>query len=320
MQFISLRGLRRGDAARVALVEAGTTPAISADADVPEIGRLMTDYDVLSLPDVDKRSPFIPQFRPFVVCGLPFGDWWLHHARCGCNLWRICQTSEEEEWMEANQPRAREADIAPAPDPTAGRSAGAGWTPADPGPLGLAAFAMTTFLLSMYNADLINAGGTFVVLPIALVYGGIAQILAGMWEFRTGNTFGAVAFTSYGAFWISAYFLLFVVIHSIVAAQFHNAFALYLYAWAIFTTYMFVASIRTTGALALVFLVLTLTFWVLAIGNASLAGTTAATNGTIKLGGWLGLITAALAWYASAAAVINSTFGRVVLPVFPLRR
>jgi uncharacterized protein len=220
--------------------------------------------------------------------------------------------------MEASKPGPREADIAPAPEAT-GRSAG--WTPADPGPLGLAAFAMTTFLLSIYNADLINAGGTLVVLPIALVYGGIVQILAGMWEFRTGNTFGALAFSSYGAFWIAVYFLFFIVgPKGILAAQFHNSVAVFLYAWAIFTTYMFVASLRTTGALAAVFFVLTVTFWVLAIGNASLAGTTATTNGTIKFGGWCGLVTAALAWYTSAAAVINSTFGRVALPVFPLRR
>src|SRR5690348_2318537 len=78
-----------------------------------------------------------------------------------------------------------------------------GWTPADPAPLGLAAFALTTFVLSMFNADLVSKAGEPVVLGLALGYGGIAQILAGMWEFRTGNTFGAVAFTSFGAFWIS---------------------------------------------------------------------------------------------------------------------
>jgi uncharacterized protein len=83
---------------------------------------------------------------------------------------------------------------------------------------------------------------------------------------------------------------------------------------------MFVASLRTTGAVALVFLLLAATFWILAIGNASLAGTTNVTNSTIKLGGWVGLVTAVAAWYASFAAVTNSTFGRVVLPVFPLRR
>src|SRR5881409_91652 len=74
---------------------------------------------------------------------------------------------------------------------------------ADPGPLGLATFALTTFVLSMFNAGLVGKGGEPVVLGLALAYGGLAQLLAGMWEFRTGNTFGATAFTSYGAFWLS---------------------------------------------------------------------------------------------------------------------
>jgi succinate-acetate transporter protein len=174
----------------------------------------------------------------------------------------------------------------------------------------------------MYNADLINPGGLLVVLSLALAYGGIAQLLAGMWEFRTGNTFGAVAFTSFGAFWLSYFILVrLVIVPKLIApAALDNAVAVYLYGWAIFTTYMFVASLRTTGAVALVFLLLAVTFWVLAIGNASLSGGTAATNGTIKLGGWLGLVTAGVAWYTSFAAVINSTFGRVVAPVFPLKR
>ena len=81
------------------------------------------------------------------------------------------------------------------------------WLPADPAPLGLAGFAMTTFVLSMFNADLVNKAGEPVVLGLALAYGGIAQLLAGMWEFRTGNTFGAVAFSSFGAFWISYWVL-----------------------------------------------------------------------------------------------------------------
>jgi succinate-acetate transporter protein len=141
-----------------------------------------------------------------------------------------------------------------------------------------------------------------------------------MWEFRTGNTFGAVAFSSYGAFWISLYFLLFVVGKTLAPAAAHNAIAVYLYGWAIFTSYMFVASLRTTGAVSLVFLLLAITYWILAIGNASLGTSAANLNGTIKLGGWFGLATAAAAWYASFAAVTNSTFGRVILPVFPLKR
>jgi succinate-acetate transporter protein len=203
----------------------------------------------------------------------------------------------------------READIAPA-DPTAGRSAG--WTPADPGPLGLAGFAGTTFVLSLMNANLVSARGIGSVLALAIAYGGLAQLLAGLWEFRTGNTFGAVAFCSFGAFWISYFVLIRLTPAAIVTA--HGVSA-YLWMWAIFTTYMFFASLRTTGAVALVFLLLAVTFILLAIGDMG--------NGNTSIhhaGGWIGLATAIAAWYASFAAVMNSTWGRVVLPVYPLKR
>jgi len=216
----------------------------------------------------------------------------------------------------------READVAPAPDPTAGRTAGA-WTPADPGPLGLAAFALTTFVLSMINANLVGGGADTaagIVLPLALAYGGIAQLVAGIWEFRTGNTFGATAFCSYGAFWISFFVLLQIGVTHLPKTEIFSSLGLYLWAWGIFTTYMFLASLRTTGAIALVFLLLAITYIILGIGNSALAGGTAATNGTVKLGGYFGIATAIAAWYASFAAVLNSTFGRTLLPVVPLRR
>jgi uncharacterized protein len=206
-------------------------------------------------------------------------------------------------------PGPREADVAPAPDPTGGRAAG--WTPADPGPLGLAAFATTTFVLSIFNANLVSPRGTLIVMGLALAYGGIAQLLAGMWEFRTGNTFGAVAFSSFGAFWISFFIILRV---TPVAAATPKAVSVYLYAWAIFTTYMFVASLRTTAAVALVFFLLAITFFLLAIANAG------SNSNILHIGGWFGIATAIAAWYASFAAVTNSTFGRVILPVVPLRR
>jgi uncharacterized protein len=187
-----------------------------------------------------------------------------------------------------------------------------GWTPADPGPLGLGAFALTTFVLSMFNSQLVSANGEPVVLGVALAYGGIAQLLAGMWEFRTGNTFGAVAFSSFGAFWISYFVLVTFNVGDIPAADAGHAIGLFLWAWAIFTTYMFVASLRTTGAVALVFFLLAITFVLLGIGNSG------EHENIIKWGGYLGLATAAAAWYASFASVTNSTFGRTVLPVMPL--
>ncbi len=224
----------------------------------------------------------------------------------------------------------READVAPAPgsapavEPTGGRTAGV-WAPADPGPLGLAGFALTTFVLSMINTGLVGShvvpgGGLLpMVASIAIAYGGIVQFAAGIWEFRTGNTFGAVAFCSYGGFWISFFFIVQSVGHNVPTEVF-SGLGLYLWAWGIFTAYMFVASLRTTGAVALVFLLLAITYILLGIGNSSLAGTHSAINSTIKIGGWVGLATAAAAWYASFAAVLNSTFGRVVAPVIPLRR
>jgi succinate-acetate transporter protein len=188
---------------------------------------------------------------------------------------------------------------------------GASWIPADPGPLGLAGFAMTTFVLSMFNADLVNKGGEPVVLGLALAYGGVAQLLAGMWEFRTGNTFGAVAFSSFGAFWISYWALVTFFVDSIPPENAGAAIGLYLWAWAIFTTYMFVASLRTTVAVAVVFFLLAITFILLGAGNSGDHTT------VIKWGGYVGLATAAAAWYASFAAVVNSTFGRVIAPVGP---
>jgi succinate-acetate transporter protein len=191
-------------------------------------------------------------------------------------------------------------------------SSRAGWTPADPGPLGLAGFALTTFVLSVFNAGLVSKGAEPVVLGLALAYGGIAQLIAGIWEFRTGNTFGAVAFCSYGAFWIS--FWAFVTFFAADVPPEHAAAAVGLFdiSWGIFTAYMFVASLRTTAAIAAVFFLLTITFFLLGIGEAN------ESKGLVEVGGWAGLLTAVAAWYASFAAVLNSTFGRAVLPVVPL--
>jgi hypothetical protein len=199
----------------------------------------------------------------------------------------------------------------PKREPAAER--GAAWAPADPGPLGLAGFALTTFVLSMFNAGLVSKSAEPVVLGVALAYGGLAQVLAGMWEFRTGNTFGAVAFTSFGAFWISFWALVTFFVKDIPTAEVGAALGLYLISWGIFTAYMFVASLRTTAAIALVFVLLAATFFLLGIGNAN------ESEGLIEVGGWCGLATAVAAWYASFAAVTNSTFGRTVLPVKPLK-
>src|SRR4051812_48452760 len=179
----------------------------------------------------------------------------------------------------------------------------AGWKPADPGPLGLAAFALTTFVLSMFNANLVSHAGEPVVLGLALAYGGIAQLLAGMWEFRTGNTFGAVAFTSFGAFWISFWALVTFFADSIPAEHLGPSLGLYLIAWGIFTTYMFIASLRTTAAIALVFFLLAATFFLLGIGEAG------GSTGLAKVGGGGGPATAPAAGDGSFPAGAQPTVG-----------
>jgi succinate-acetate transporter protein len=197
--------------------------------------------------------------------------------------------------------------------------AGTGWgaSIADPGPLGLAAFAATTFFLSAKNADLLNAPAEAGVLGLAFFYGGLAQLLAGMWEFTKGNTFGALAFSSYGAFWLSFWYLVTKGVPAMAAAKatpddINHAVGTYLLVWTIFTAYMLIASLRVSGAVMAVFLFLALTFLFLCIGAY------ANSTGWTKVGGWLGLITAVLAWYASFAGVTNSTFRRTVMPVYPM--
>jgi succinate-acetate transporter protein len=199
-------------------------------------------------------------------------------------------------------------------DPTAGRTASAAeWASesarsiADPGPLGLSAFALTTFLLSLVNAKVIPAGAEPIVFGLALAYGGIGQFAAGMWEFRKGNTFGATAFSSFGAFWISYWALVTFYVKALGPAA-GSAVGWYLVAWGIFTTLMLLASVRTTAGVALVFLLLAITFYLLGFG----AWTTH--TWVTTTGGWFGIATAGAAWYAALASVTASTFGRHVLP------
>jgi succinate-acetate transporter protein len=184
---------------------------------------------------------------------------------------------------------------------------------ADPGPLGLAAFALTTFLLSAHNADLTD--GTSAWLGFAFAYGGLVQLLAGMWEFRKGNVFGATAFSTYGGFWIGLG--LYVRLSEPTAAKLgganaeslvQNDLGWILLAFAIFNTYMLLWSTQVNKAVFGVFLTLEVTEIVLFIGNFSHSA------GTVKLGGWIGLLTALVAWYASAAGVTNGMGARFSLP------
>jgi len=178
---------------------------------------------------------------------------------------------------------------------------------ADPGPLGLAGFAMTTFCLSSANANIWHGGGVAAALSLALFYGGIVQLFAGMWEFVRGNTFGALAFSSYGAFWLALYGL-----EKFNLGAGTDTVGIFLLAWTIFTLYMLIAAMKTNMALIVVFVLLEITFILLTIGAWG-GGSASMTHA----GGWTGLATAFAAWYASAAGVINETHGKTVLPLGP---
>ena len=185
---------------------------------------------------------------------------------------------------------------------------------ADPGPLGLAAFALTTFLLSVANAGALNPGVKSIVLSTALFYGGAVQVTAGMWEFRKGNTFGATAFSSYGAFWLAYWGLaeFYKPAAGVAKGDITQAVGFFLLGWTIFTAILLVAALRTNAVLVVTFVALTITCLVLALGEFQGSET------LTKTGGWLGILTAALAWYGAFAAVVNETWKRPAIPVWKI--
>ena len=176
---------------------------------------------------------------------------------------------------------------------------------ANPGPLGLCGFALTTWLLCLINAGLFDTKSIGLVLGMAFAFGGSAQIIAGMFEFKKGNTFGFTAFISYGAFWWS-WALFTAFFKGETPATF---VACYLACWGTFTLMMFCATLTKAKALRAVFFFLTLTFYALALGGAT------GNHGIVNLGGYLGLVTAICAFYLAAAEVINESYGRTVLPI-----
>jgi succinate-acetate transporter protein len=195
---------------------------------------------------------------------------------------------------------------------------------ANPAPLGLSAFALTTFVLSCSNAGFIftQGTGTSIVIGLALFYGGIMQLVAGIQEFRAGNTFGATAFCSYGGFWLAVGFLFLPgtgILASLVATRsLGPALAAFFLGWTIFTGLMLIATFRLNGALVVVFALLFLTFLALTIGwwagGALIPSTT-----WIQIGGWLGIVTAIAAWYTALAGVLASV-KLANLPTLPMSR
>jgi hypothetical protein len=196
---------------------------------------------------------------------------------------------------------------------------------ADPAPLGLAAFALTTFLLSARNAGWMSHATGAAFLGYAFAYGGLIQLLAGMWEFRNRNVFGATAFSSYGGFWIGlAIWVVRVKLPALAAAKpatlaatvaaLNHDVGWILLAFFIFNTYMLVMATQLNWAVFGVFLTLGATEIVLAIGQFN-AGSAVLPTGTIKVGGYIGLVTALVAWYTSMAGVAGGMGGRLRLPV-----
>jgi succinate-acetate transporter protein len=181
---------------------------------------------------------------------------------------------------------------------------------ADPAPLGLAAFALTTFLLSAVNAGWAKSSTGSDWLGYAFAYGGLCQLLAGMWEFRNRNVFGSTAFSTYGGFWIGlGLWAVLVAPHALSATAVSKDLGWILLAFAIFNTYMLIFSTQVNAAVFGVFLTLELTEIFLFIGNF------AGNANIVKVGGYIGVLTALVAWYTSAAGVINGMKGAIVLPV-----
>ncbi len=180
-------------------------------------------------------------------------------------------------------------------------------TPANPAPLGLVGFGLTTVVLSLINAGVLPKDALPAVVPLAFAFGGLAQIFAGFMEFRNGNTFGTVAFTAYGLFWWWFAFLHWTVGAKLIAAPTPVSIGVTLLMWGIFTLYMWISTFRSNFALWSVFLLLWITFFLLAGGDFGF--------GTGKLGGWVGLVCGLTAMYVSFAEVTNEAFRRPILPL-----
>ena len=178
---------------------------------------------------------------------------------------------------------------------------------ANPAPLGLAGFGLTTVLLNIINAGLVPIESVGIILPMGLFYGGLAQLAAGMWVFKKGNTFGATAFSSFGCFWFAFAFILLFESLGIIQPVPVEGLAIFLVGWGIFTGYMTIGTFRISVALQVIFITLTILFFLLAIGQFVPIVHTIA--------GWEGIFCGFSALYTSAGTVINETWGRNVVPL-----
>ena len=182
---------------------------------------------------------------------------------------------------------------------------------ANPAPLGLMGFGMTTVLLNLHNSGFFDLGS--MILAMGIAYGGFAQIIAGILEFKKGNTFGTTAFTSYGLFWIS---LVFLLIFPSIFPSFEEpsdiAMAAYLFMWGLFTFWMFISTLKINRAIQFVFISLAILFWLLAVGHFI--------PNVIKIAGIVGIICGFSAIYLAMAEVMNETYGRIILPICPSKK
>jgi len=198
---------------------------------------------------------------------------------------------------------------APTPAAAAPRAVPA-WLPADPVPLGLSGFALTTAMLSWILLGILPKTDLPVVIPVAIFFGGFAQLLAGMWAFAERNAFAAAAFTGYGAFWLSFWLLNTTFLKQIPASQQGGAQELYLILWGIFTFYLWIASFRVSLAVNMILLLLVPAYVLIGIGTGANDTT------TIQIGAGFGLACAGVAAYTAFAHVVNRTFGKdELLPV-----
>ena len=180
-------------------------------------------------------------------------------------------------------------------------------TTANPAPLGLLGFGMTTVLLNLHNAGIYHLGT--MILAMGVFYGGLAQVFAGWMEWKKGNTFGTTAFTSYGLFWLTLVFLVLGETHKWFAAPAAGGMVAYLFMWGLFTFVMWIATLKHNKALQVVFFTLFILFWLLAIKDA----TGSAMVG--KIAGWEGIVCGFSAFYLALAQVVNETYGKTVFPI-----
>ncbi len=183
---------------------------------------------------------------------------------------------------------------------------------ANPAPLGLLGFGMTTVLLNIHNTGYYALGS--MILAMGIFYGGIAQIIAGVMEWKKGNTFGATAFTSYGLFWLSLVALILGPTKGLGNATSTGLLAWYFFFWGLFTFVMFIATLRINRALQVVFGTLVILFWLLAVRDWS--GSTVVG----KIAGWEGIICGLSAVYAGLAQVLNEVYGKTIAPLGPVKR